>query len=83
MSRKLIFLHVLIIRKFIFHVLGSVENLVICYTAASSGFGGDGVSEKRRNAIIAGNGRVLKAYTFIAWLYLFKKYNNCKIKINM
>ena len=35
------------------------------------------------NDNIAWNGRVLKAYTFIAWLYLFKKYNNCKIKINM
>ena len=58
----------------------SVENLVICYTAASSGFGGDGVSENTSNAIIAENGRVLKAYMFITCpLYLFKKYNNCKI----
>ena len=55
------------------------SHLVICYTAASSGFGGDGVSEKTSNAIIAENGRVLKAYMFITWLYLFKKYNNCKI----
>ena len=27
-----------------------------------------------KNYIIAGNGRVLKAYMFILWLYLFKKY---------
>ena len=27
----------------------------------------------RSNDIIAGNGRVLKAYKFIVWLYLFEK----------
>ena len=28
--------------------------------------------EKKHNDIIAGNGRILKVYMFIVWLYLFK-----------
>ena len=32
------------------------------------------IMERTSNDIIAGNGRVLKAYKFIVWLYLLKKY---------
>ena len=56
------------------HTLKQIEwgsGLASSYTSACNRVKGE-----TSNYIIAGNARVPKAYFFIMWLYMFKKYNN-------